>query len=53
MATGAQGMTNRLAVILAVLIGAGLVLDMAMGWGLALFLARRFADLVEWMAFWR
>jgi anti-sigma regulatory factor (Ser/Thr protein kinase) len=46
-------MTNRLAVILAVLIAGGLVLDMTMGWGLGLFLARRFADLVEWMAFWR
>jgi hypothetical protein len=46
-------MTNRLAVILALLIAGGLALDMAMGWGLGLFLARRFADLVEWMAFWR
>jgi hypothetical protein len=46
-------MTNSLAVILAVLIVGALALDLAMGWGLSLFLARRFADLVEWMAFWR
>jgi hypothetical protein len=46
-------MTNSLAVILAVLIAGAVALDVAMGWGLSLFLARRFADLVEWMAFWR
>lgn len=46
-------MTNSLAVILAALIVGALALDLAMGWGLSLFLARRFADLVEWMAFWR
>lgn len=46
-------MTNRLAIILAVLIVGGLTLDAVFGWGLGLFMARRFADLVEWMAFWR
>jgi hypothetical protein len=46
-------MTNSLAVILAVLIAGALAVDLAMGWGLSLFLARRFADLVEWVAFWR
>lgn len=46
-------MTNRLAIILVLLILGGLMLDVTFGWGLGLFLARRFADLVEWMAFWR
>lgn len=46
-------MTNRLAAILAGLIVAGLILDQLLGSGLALFLARRFLDLVEWMVFWR
>ena len=46
-------MTNTLAVVLAGLILVALVLDYALGTGAALFLARRFLDLVEWMAFWR
>jgi anti-sigma regulatory factor (Ser/Thr protein kinase) len=46
-------MTNRLAIILAVLLVGALTLDALFSWGLGLFLARRFADLVEWMAFWR
>lgn len=46
-------MTNRLAIILGVLIVIGLALDAFAGWGFGLFLARRFLDLVEWMIFWR
>ncbi|MFN3294627.1 MAG: hypothetical protein ACK4S2_05625 [Gemmobacter sp.] len=46
-------MTDRLAIILGLLILGGLVLDLTFGLGIALFLARRFADLVEWAAFWR
>ena len=47
-------MTNRIAVVLAALILVLLILD----WRLydlanSLFLARKFAELVEWVAFWR
>ena len=46
-------MTNRLAVVLVLLILGGMTLDLTFGWGGTVFLARRFADLVEWLAFWR
>ena len=46
-------MTNRIALVLAALILALVAVDLALGWGGTLFLARRFADLVEWLAFWR
>lgn len=46
-------MTNALAIILALLILGGLVLDLTFDWGGSLFLARRFTDLVEWLVFWR
>lgn len=47
-------MTNQIAIALAALILALLIAD----WQLydlsnALFLARKFADLLEWVAFWR
>lgn len=47
-------MTNRIALALAALIAALLLADAA--WlhsGAPLFLARKFADFVEWLAFWR
>lgn len=46
-------MTNTLAIILVGLLVAGLVMDQMLGTGVALFLARRFLDLVDWMVFWR
>ena len=47
-------MTNRIALVLAALIAVFLVVDAAWpGLGGPLFLAREFADLVEWLAFWR
>ena len=46
-------MTNRVALILAGIILALVAVDLAFGWGGTLFLARRFDDLVEWLAFWR
>lgn len=46
-------MTNTLAIILAALIAAAIAADLLLGLGASLFLARRFADLVEWMSFWR
>ena len=46
-------MTNRIALVLAALILALVVADLAFDLCGTLFLARRFADLVEWLAFWR
>ncbi|MDR5651331.1 hypothetical protein [Ruixingdingia sedimenti] len=47
-------MTDRVALFLGLAILAFLVLDLGvMGWGFSAFLARRFADLVQWVAFWR
>lgn len=47
-------MTNRIAIILAVVIVALLVFDwQEFGGANSLFLARKFAVLVEWVAFWR
>jgi hypothetical protein len=46
--------TNRLAVILALLVIGFFVLDhFVLHWGAPLFLARKLADLTSWMAFWR
>ncbi|MEM6386130.1 MAG: hypothetical protein AAF718_07835 [Pseudomonadota bacterium] len=46
-------MTNRIAVYIGVGIIVILVLDYALGLGLALFLARRFLDLMNLIAIWR
>jgi hypothetical protein len=46
-------MTNRLALILGLLILGFVSADLVFDWGVTLYLARRFADLVEWLAFWR
>ncbi|WP_029375186.1 hypothetical protein [Oceanicola sp. S124] len=47
-------MTNRIAIILGAIIVALLVLDNIAGSGEnTLFLMRKFADFVEWLAFWR
>lgn len=47
-------MTNRIAIVLGVIITALLVLDNLFGDGNnTLFLMRKFADLIEWLAFWR
>ncbi|MGI3164505.1 hypothetical protein [Pseudooceanicola sp. 200-1SW] len=47
-------MTNRTAIIIGVVILALLVLDNGFGEGEnTLFLMRKFADFVEWLAFWR
>ena len=46
-------MTNRIALALAALIAAFVALDLALGTGGTLFLARRFLGLLDWMAFWR
>lgn len=47
-------MTNQIAIALAALILLGLGLDAFLNdWQATVFLARKFAQLVEWMAFWR
>ena len=47
-------MTNRLAIILFVIVVAALVADAALNESAAtLFLLKRFADLTEYIAFWR
>ncbi|WP_300029505.1 hypothetical protein [uncultured Roseobacter sp.] len=47
-------MTNRIAILLGVIIVALALLDLFVlsGAGL-LFLGRRLSDLIEWLAFWR
>jgi hypothetical protein len=45
--------TNTLAIVLALLVISAIALDVSFGWGGTLFLARRLADLVIWLAFWR
>lgn len=47
-------MTNTLAIWIAIMIAGLLALDAVLfGWSNSLFLARKFADLLWWMAFWR
>lgn len=47
-------MTDRIALALAALVVLFLIVDAAwLQFGATLFLARKFADLVEWLAFWR
>lgn len=47
-------LTDRLALILGGLLVALIVCDLALnGGGALLFLLRKFADLVEWLSFWR
>ncbi|MGB3146602.1 MAG: hypothetical protein WBA91_02455 [Paracoccaceae bacterium] len=47
-------MTNRIALVLAALVvAAGLLDAVATGGVNILFLARKIADLADWLAFWR
>ena len=47
-------MTNKFAATLGLLIVGAIVADLVANDGIALmFLVRKFADMVEWMAFWR
>jgi len=46
-------LTNRLALILGLLVVGFLTLDQMFGWGFGLFLMRKFVDAIEWMSFWR
>lgn len=47
-------MTNQLAILLGALILISLGVDAyAYDWSNTLFLGRKLADLIEWLAFWR
>ncbi|MEM1374303.1 MAG: hypothetical protein AAGF78_07975 [Pseudomonadota bacterium] len=47
-------MTNRLAIILGLIIVTAVILDQVFNDGVAsLFLSKRLLDLIEWLAFWR
>lgn len=47
-------MTNQTALVLAVLIVAGIVVDYVyFDFSYALFLSRKFLELMDWIAFWR
>jgi hypothetical protein len=47
-------MTNTIALVLGIMIAAAIGVDIVANEGTALaFLARKFLDLVEWVAFWR
>ncbi|WP_224814414.1 hypothetical protein [Hasllibacter sp. MH4015] len=47
-------MTNTLAIWFGIVIAACLAIDAVFfDWANSLFLARKFADLLWWMAFWR
>ena len=47
-------MTNGLAILLAICIAGFLAFDATVhDWELSLSLARRFTDLLNWLAFWR
>ncbi|WP_050930882.1 hypothetical protein [Aestuariivita boseongensis] len=47
-------MTNSIAVVLGALILGAIIIDVTMyGTEHLLFLGRKFADFIEWLAFWR
>ena len=46
-------MTNRIALGLGIVVCAALALDYVLGLGAALFLARKFLDLIQILAIWR
>jgi hypothetical protein len=45
--------TNRAALLLGLLILALIGVDLALGLGGTLFLARRFLEVLDWLAIWR
>ncbi|VDC30859.1 hypothetical protein [Pseudogemmobacter humi] len=47
-------MTNRVALFLALFLGAAIVLDLLLNQGqIFVFLAQKFLHLVDWVQFWR
>ncbi|MBK0328164.1 hypothetical protein I5535_12790 [Rhodobacteraceae bacterium F11138] len=47
-------MTNRLALVLSLMIATAIVVDVVLnGTGNLVFLGKKFYNLIEWIAFWR
>lgn len=46
-------MTDRVALILFLVVAGGIALDLAMGWGGTEFMLRKFLVLLDWVMFWR
>ena len=47
-------MTNGITLFLVLLIGGGIAADAFLNdWTASLFLARKFVDFIQWVAFWR
>lgn len=47
-------MTNQIAIVLGLILAGLLVLDYTLfDWGNTLFLLRKLADMIEYLAFWR
>jgi hypothetical protein len=46
-------MTDRLALILALCLAALVAANFVWGWELEIFLGRKLADAIDWLAFWR
>ena len=46
-------MTNKIAIALGLAILVLVGLSLYLGWDLHIFLGRKFADLIEYLAFWR
>ena len=46
-------MSMRSWILLALLVALALAANALFGWGFHIFLGRKLADTVEWMAFWR
>ena len=46
-------MTNRIALGIGIVLGVILALDYVLGLGIALFIARKFLDLIQALAVWR
>lgn len=46
-------MTNRMALIIGLIIVALLIINFAFGLNIHIFLGRKFIELTHWLAFWR
>ena len=46
-------MSNRLALILGIIVVAAIALDHFFGWGAGVFLGRKFLTLIQVIAFWQ
>ena len=46
-------MTNSIAIGIVLAVMVALIVNFAMGWEGHIFLGRKLADAIEWLAFWR